>query len=136
MSLKHFIGGIALGATLVTGFFNVDELRQLAREEVKDETCVSTYSHLKLRIPLFSNSGSGNANCSRIHQFQHATVFRRWSLTKRDKYHEDMPSYVKNSGYFCAFNGNATFMWWGQSLFHKNWQFISESCKAFSQLLF
>ncbi len=73
MSLKHFIGGIALGATLITGFFKADELRQLAREEVKDATCVSAYSHLQ----------------------------------KRDKYHEDMPHYVKNtSDYFCAFNGD------------------------------
>ena len=61
MSLKHFIGGIALGATLVTGFFKADELRQLAREEVKDATCVSAYGHLQTmekEIPRYINDGS------------------------------------------------------------------------------
>lgn len=48
MSLKHFIGGIALGALAVSGFYNADALRQLAKpEKPKDETCVSTYSHLQ-----------------------------------------------------------------------------------------
>ena len=38
---------------------------------------------MKLHIPLLSSSGSKavNADCSRTHKFQQATVFRRWSLT-------------------------------------------------------
>ncbi len=97
--IAGLVAGLLLGLTWLRDFRGKHARNKPQKVLSDKEMDEWEESWVKLRIPLFaanklclfelsesfalcrSNSGSGNANCSRIHQFQHATVFRRWSLT-------------------------------------------------------